>query len=295
MCPWASHRAGNADPQRDAVKSLLHYSTCSIRDVGKWTHKNVISMFQSHRGWRGPRAKCFAVWSHPACTTASLLLSLQPSAGRLPPPVRAAKKPLLLLTALLPTWSWAARCEGSSPGAPAGRNSFLGLCTMCVPQQVPVGQALAPSPFVEGGRALWRSLLPHQHVEFGLKCHHRVCWLVFLLIKPHRNDSASLDFSFEGHPLQWSSFEEPDFVLPPQWETETAVVFHGMWIAVRKFTWTCSAGCFMAPQPTASLQNTFCMKWWCKFFLSWNSAELSSWLCKCVGVLQCGLSPRGEM
>jgi len=35
MCPWASHRAGNADPQRDAVKSLLHYSTCSIRDVGK--------------------------------------------------------------------------------------------------------------------------------------------------------------------------------------------------------------------------------------------------------------------
>lgn len=35
MCPWASHRAGNTDSQCHAVKSLLRYSTCSIRDTGK--------------------------------------------------------------------------------------------------------------------------------------------------------------------------------------------------------------------------------------------------------------------
>lgn len=35
----------------------------------------------------------------------------------------------------------------------------------------------------------------------------------------------SLDFSFEGDPLQWSSFEEPDFALTLQQEAEAVVVF----------------------------------------------------------------------
>lgn len=108
---------------------------------------------------------------------------------------------------LLSTWSWAGRCEGSGFQVPAGWSSSVGLCSVSPPQQVPAGQALAPSPSVQRGRALWRNLLPHQHMEFGLRLHHRGSWLVFLLIKSYRNYSLHWTTSlkailYSGHPLE---------------------------------------------------------------------------------------------
>lgn len=44
------------------------------------------------------------------------------------------------------------------------------------------------------------------------------------LLKP-RHVAELMDFSFGSNPLKWSPFEEPDFVLSPQWEAEAVQVF----------------------------------------------------------------------
>lgn len=243
---------------------------CCIRGLESWELKGT----ESSAAWFGH--------SQP------LLPLLQPWAGRLPP---AAKKPLLLLTALISIWSWAGGCEGRGLEAPAGWNSTVGLCTVCSPQQVLAGEALAPSSSAQQRHALWRSLLPHQHVEFHLRCHHRVSWLLCPLTKPCGNEwlhwTSSKVILYSGRPLK------SQVLYPwPSRRQRQCWFLHGMWIAVNSLEivllgilWLCSQ---LPPREISSVWNDDSV------FLSWNSAEPPSWLSKCVGILQCGLSCRGR-